>query len=151
MVQYKRERERGGKREKEGNVCERKKWEVSFSMTGSGLYINNFSAWSKPNLLHSSQWVTFPTQACLILYSFCASLLHSLIMWLTVSFLSLHSLHWRPGNYKSLCSSFHLFTFLLYRIPECSIHSNSFALRGYQLTDIHIKMIRSTVSCPSVG
>ena len=32
------------------------------------------------------------------------------------------------GNYKALSSSFRLFTFLPYRIPECSIHSKSFAL-----------------------
>ena len=34
-----------------------------------------------------------PTQSCLVSYSFCANLLHSLIMWLTVSSLSPHSLH----------------------------------------------------------
>ena len=33
------------------------------------------------NLLHNSQWITFPTQSCLVLYSFCASLLYSLT-WL---------------------------------------------------------------------
>ena len=33
------------------------------------------------------------TQSCLVLYSFCANLLHSLIMWLMVSSLSPHNLH----------------------------------------------------------
>ena len=36
-----------------------------------------------------------PTQSCLVLYSFRANLLHSLIMWLMVSSLSPHSLHLR--------------------------------------------------------
>ena len=40
------------------------------------------------NLLHNSKRITFPTRSSLFLYSFCASLLHSLIMWLTVSSLS---------------------------------------------------------------
>ena len=47
----------------------------------------------KLNFLHISQWIILPTQSCLVLYSFCANLLYSLIMWLMVSSLSLHSLH----------------------------------------------------------
>ena len=39
------------------------------------------------------QWITLPTQLCLVLYSFCANLLHSLIMCLMVLSLSPHSLH----------------------------------------------------------
>ena len=38
-------------------------------------------------------WITLPTQLCLVLYSFCASLLHSFIIWQMVSFLSPHNLH----------------------------------------------------------
>ena len=38
-------------------------------------------------------WITLSTQPCLVLYSFCANLLHSLIMWLIVSSLSPPSLH----------------------------------------------------------
>ena len=67
-------------------------WE-SFSRTGAGLCIYHFLAWSNLNFLHISQWITLPTQSCLGLYSFCANLLHSLIMWLMASSLSLHSLH----------------------------------------------------------
>ena len=40
-----------------------------------------------------SQWITLPIQSCLVLYSFCVNLLHSLIMWLMVLSLSPHSLH----------------------------------------------------------
>ena len=66
---------------------------VSFSRTGSGLCIYHLSAWSNLNFLHISLWITLPTQSCLALYSFCANLLHSPIMWLMVSSLSPHSLH----------------------------------------------------------
>ena len=57
---------------------------VSFSRTGSGLYIYHLLVWSSLNLLHISQWIT--------LYFFCANLLHSL-MRLIVSSPSSHSLH----------------------------------------------------------
>ena len=60
---------------------------VSFSRTAAGLYRSNL------NFLHISQWITLPTQLCHVLYSFCANLLHFLIMWLVVSSLSPHSLH----------------------------------------------------------
>ena len=35
-----------------------------------------------------------PFQSCLLLYSFCTSLLHSHIIWLMVSSLSAHNLNW---------------------------------------------------------
>ena len=66
---------------------------VLFSRTGAGLCIYHLLVWSNLNFLHISQWITLPTQSCLVLYAFCANLLHSLIMWLMVSSLSLHSLH----------------------------------------------------------
>ena len=62
---------------------------VSFSRTEYGLCINHLFVLSNFNFLHSSKWITFPTQSCLLWYSYCASLLHSLIMWLIVSFQSL--------------------------------------------------------------
>ena len=70
-----------------GSLC------VSFSRTGAGLYIYHLLVRSDLNFLHISQWITLPTQSCLVLYSFCANLLHSLIMWLIVSSLSPHSQH----------------------------------------------------------
>ena len=54
---------------------------VSSSRTGAVLCICHFFMWSNFNFLHISQWVTLPTQSCLVLYSFCANLLHSLIDW----------------------------------------------------------------------
>ena len=66
---------------------------VAFSRTGAGLCKYHFLVWSNLNFLHISQWITVPTQLCLALYSRCANLLHSLIIWLMVSSLSPHSLH----------------------------------------------------------
>ena len=66
---------------------------VLFSWTGAGLYIYHLFVWSHVNFLHISQWITLPTQSCLVLYFFCANLLHSLIIWLMVSSLSPHSLY----------------------------------------------------------
>ena len=66
---------------------------VSFSGKGAGLCIYHLLVWSNLNFLHIFQWITLPTQSCLALYSFCANLLHSFIMWLIVSSLSLHILH----------------------------------------------------------
>ena len=65
------------------SVCISKSHEsfcVLFSRTGAGLCIYHLLAWSNLNSLHLSQWITLPTESCLVLYSFCANLLHSLIM-----------------------------------------------------------------------
>ena len=66
---------------------------VSFCRTVAGLCIYHLFVWSNLNFLHISQWITLPTQSCLVLYYFCANLLHSLIVWLIVSSLSPHNLH----------------------------------------------------------
>ena len=66
---------------------------VSFSRTDAKLCIYHLLVWSNLNFLHISLWITMPTESCLVLYSFCANLLHSLIMWLMVSSLSPYSLH----------------------------------------------------------
>ena len=66
---------------------------VSFSRTGAGLCIYDLFVWSNLNFLHISQWIILTTQSWLVLYSFCANLLYSLIMWLMVSSLPPHSLH----------------------------------------------------------
>ena len=65
---------------------------VSFSKADAGLCIYHLFVWSSLNLLQLSQRITFPTQSCLVLYSFWTNLLHSL-MWLMVSSLSPHNLH----------------------------------------------------------
>ena len=66
---------------------------VLFSRTSAGLCIYHLFVWLNLNFLHISQCITLPNQSCLVLYSCCANLLHSLIRWLMVSSLSPHSLH----------------------------------------------------------
>ena len=51
-----------------------------------------FGNMTRFNFLHSPRWIIFPAQLIQVLYSFCASLLLSL-MWLNVSSLSPHNLH----------------------------------------------------------
>ena len=75
---------------------------VSFSGTDSELCIYCLFVESNLNFLYNSLWITFPTQSCLVLYSFCANLLHSLIMWLIVPFQSPHNLHKRFSNVLSI-------------------------------------------------
>ena len=66
---------------------------MAFSRIGAGLCIYHLFVWSNLSFLHISPWITLPTQSSLALYSLCANLLHSFIMWLMVSSLSPHSLH----------------------------------------------------------
>ena len=78
-----------------GSICMSKSHRslcVLFSRTGAGLCISHLLVWSNLNFLHSSQWITLPTQSCLVSYSFYVNLLHSLIVWLMVSSLSPHCL-----------------------------------------------------------
>ena len=63
---------------------------VSFSWTNSGLCIYHLFVWSDLNFLHNFQWITFSTQSYIVLYSFCANLLHLLMI---VSSLSPYNLH----------------------------------------------------------
>ena len=66
---------------------------VSFTRTDFGWCLYHLFVLSNFNFLHSSLWVYLPTQSCLVLYFFCAYLLHSIIMWLIVSSLSPHNLY----------------------------------------------------------
>ena len=66
---------------------------MSFSRTDAGLCIYRLFIWLNLNFLHISHWITLPTYSCLVLYSFWANLLHSIIMWLLVSSLSQSNLH----------------------------------------------------------
>ena len=78
-----------------GSVCISKfqrSLRVSSSWTDSGLCIYYLFVWSNLNFLHNSLWINLPIKSCLVLYSFYASLLHSL-MWLIVSSLSPHNRH----------------------------------------------------------
>ena len=65
---------------------------ISLSKMDSGLCIYYLFIWSNFNFLHNSQWISFPFLSYLVLYSFLASLLHSL-MRLIISFLSTYNQH----------------------------------------------------------
>ena len=64
---------------------------VLFHRMDFSLCIYHLFVWLNLNFLHKSQWVTFPIQSCLVLYSLCAKLLHTGILntctrlWLTES------------------------------------------------------------------
>ena len=75
----------------------------------------HLEVWSNFSFLHNFQWITFPTQSCLILYSFCASLLHSLNMWSTVSSL--------VSTSSILVIPLHIMNFCLYIISPYGIIS----------------------------
>ena len=97
----------------------------SFSRTGAGLRIYHLFVWSNWSFLHISQWITLPTQSCLALYSFCANLLTSLIMWLIVSSLSPHSLHLL---FCCVLSILALISFVLMALSCAAIRRDSFSL-----------------------
>ena len=61
-------------------------WCVSFSKTDYGLFTYNLFLRSNFYFLHSSQWITLPTQSCLVLYSICDNLLHSLMRLIALCF-----------------------------------------------------------------
>ena len=66
---------------------------VSFSRMDSELCIYHLFVWSNLNFLHKSMLITISNQSCLVLHSFCANWLYSLIMWLIFSSLSPDNLH----------------------------------------------------------
>ena len=59
---------------------------VSLSRTDFGLCIDHSFVWSSLMFWPNSQYITFPNQPCLVLYYFCANLLHSSIIWLIVCY-----------------------------------------------------------------
>ena len=61
---------------------------VSFSRIDSRWCIYDFFVWSNLNFLHNSEWITFPTQSCQVLHTFCTYLLYSLFIWWIISSLS---------------------------------------------------------------
>ena len=83
--------------------------------TDARLCICRLFVWSNLNFLHISQCITLPTHSCLALYSFCANLLHSLIMWLIVSSLSPLSLHLLFCFILSILASIWLVLMVLFR------------------------------------
>ena len=101
---------------------------VSFSRTYTGLCIYHLFVWSNLNFLHNSQWITLPTQSCLVLYSFCANLLHSFIMWLLVLSLLPHYIHLLFCCVLSILS---LILLVLMSLFCAAMRRNSISLLGF--------------------
>ena len=57
---------------------------VLISRTCAGLCIYHSLVWSNLNFFHLSQCITLTIQSYLVLYSFCANYLHSLMIWFVV-------------------------------------------------------------------
>ena len=74
---------------------------ASFSRVYSRLCKFNLFVCSNFSFLHNSQWITLPNQSCLVLYSFCANLQHSLIISLFVSALFVRLVRQPPVSTKS--------------------------------------------------
>ena len=53
----------------------------SFSKTDSWSCIYPLFVWSNFNFLHNSQWISFPSLLCLVLYTFCADWIRLLCDW----------------------------------------------------------------------
>ena len=109
---------------------------VSFSRTDFGLCIYYLFEWSNFNFLHNSQWITLPTQSCLVLYSFCVNLLHSLIVWLIVSSLSPYNQHLL---FCCVLSIFFLIWLVLTALFCAAIRRDSVSLLKFPfLTHVHV-------------
>ena len=119
---------------------------VSFFRTDSGLRIYHLFVWFKFNYLHNSQCIILPTQSCLVLYSFCANLLHSLFLWLIVPFLSPHNLHLM---FCCVLSILTLVWLVLTPLFCSSIRRDSVSLLMFPfLSHIHIfSRVMSLISC----
>ena len=86
---------------------------ISFVRTDSGLGIYHLAVWSNSNYLHNFQYITFITKSWLLLYSFCAGLLDTIIIRLILSSLSLLLSLFAWGNVWSLkCSCVNGFVLL---------------------------------------
>ena len=103
-----------------------------------GFWVVHLFILSNFNLFHNSESIPFPTQSCLVLYLFCASLLRSLIMWLSVSSLSPHNL------YLLFCCILYILAFILWLIMAlfcAAIRSNSvYLLRFLFLSHIMLSL-----------
>ena len=88
----------------------------------SRLCIYHFFVRSNLNFFHNSLWIILPTQLCLVLYSFCASLLDSL-MWLIVSSLSTYICYFVGSYLFSLLYNWSLWCCFVLLSEEIQFHS----------------------------
>ena len=88
--------------------------------------------------LHNSQFITFPTQSCLVLYSFCDSLLHP-IMWLIVSSLS-------PLHLLFCCDIYFCFNIVCpYSVLLCCYYKKRFSSFLRFLFRSHVQVFSSEI------
>ena len=112
-------------------------------MLGSA-YTNLF-VWTNLNFLHISQLITLPTQSCLEFYSFCANLLHSLIMSLIVSPVFTRSLYL---IFCCVLSSFWYDSFLyLFTNPSARAGYDTRSIFKWSLTGLNTEFSFSQTSC----
>ena len=95
-----------------GSVCMLKSHRSlykSFSRTCAGLCIYHLFVWSNWNFLHISQWITLPTQSCLLLLLLLNSLLYFILIFrfvLTIDFKLANDLALAEFTLNSNISSF---------------------------------------------
>ena len=120
------------------SVCMSKSYRglcMSCSRIAAGLCMYHLFVWTNVNFLHISQGITLPTQSCLVLYSFCANFLFSLIMWLMVSSLSPHNLYLLFCSVLSILALIWLVLMALF----CAAIRDSLSLLKFQfLSHIHV-------------
>ena len=121
------------------SVCiSKSQWSLCalFSRTDSELCLYHLSVWLNLNFLHNSQWISLFTHSCLVLYSFCANLLHSFIIWFIVSSLSPHKLHLL---FYCVLSILTLIWFVLIALFCAAMRKDSvFLLRILFLIQVHV-------------
>ena len=101
---------------------------IAFSWKDSGLCIYHLVVRLNFNHLYNSQRISFSTPPCLVLYYFCASLLYSLILWLTVSSLFPYNLHLL---FFCVLSIFALRSFVLMAMICAAIERDSVSLLSF--------------------
>ena len=105
---------------------------LSFSRTDTGSCIYHLFVRSYLKFLHILQWITHSNQSCLLLYSLCTKLLHSLVMWLIVSSLSPHNLN------LIFCCVWSIFL-IIYSIRVFHINANLWSSTGVWVTTSLLK------------
>ena len=97
---------------------------------------------SDSNLLHYSQCIIVPTHSCQVLLSFCDCFLHLLIIWLTVSFQTLHSIRLRiiyfRFNIKSKVDD------LSRGWPECTLFNSYY-------TNVERRVLLHSLDCSTLS
>ena len=94
---------------------------------------------------YTTKWFTFPIRSSIILYSFCANLLLSLIMWLIISSLSSHKLHLQ---FCSVLSIFAQHTWSIYRCLVLLLEDSVSLLRSpFSFSHVQVFSCEISIVC----